>query len=229
MNRTALTLTSLTSLAAFTACGELAEPRDVMGNFEVAYSDNLRIYIDGELVAEVEAGSEELIEWNGESFELTQVCGEEGNECPSEAYWRDAAVDQPWGPEYGLLNFVNLDDERGSPGQRMGGSMADDGSFTMLSGLGLNGNAACQVLGVGTVEGQFNDDASAIEDGMVVFTWAGQCQLGDNLTVHTELRLETDFTAARIGDYDVSSVTPEAPIDEEGLEVDPEEPAGEAL
>ena len=39
------------------------------------------------------------------------------------------------------------------------------------------------------------------------------------------LRLESDFTARRTGDYDVSSVTPEAPIDEEGEPVDPEEPA----
>lgn len=226
MTRLALTLSALMTL---TACGELEEPRDVMGNFEVSYSDNLRIYIDGELVAEVEAGAEETIEWNGETFEATQVCGEEGNECPSQAYWREAAVDQPWGPEYGLLNFVNLDQERGEPGQRMGGSMLADGSFTMLSGLGLGNNGICQVLGVGTVEGQFSEDNAAIEDGVVSFTWAGQCQLGDNLTVHSELRLETDFTASRTGDYDVSSVTPEAPIDEEGEEVDPEEPEGATL
>ena len=37
-------------------------------------------------------------------------------------------------------------------------------------------------------------------------------------------RLETDATAIRVGDYDVSSVTPEDPIDEEGEAVDPEDP-----
>jgi len=213
---------------ATAGCGPLENPNDVMGNFEVSYSDNLRIYIDGELVAEVTPGSDETIEWNGGSFDVTTVCGDEGTDCPSESYWREVAVDQPWGSEYSLLNFVNLDQERGTPGQRMGGVLREDGGFEMLSGLALGANGPCAAIGVGTVTGAFVDENTAIEDGVITYTWLGACDLG-TVTVGTELRLETDYTAARAGDYDVSSVTPEEPIDEEGEQVDPGQPEGETL
>lgn len=212
---------ALCTILALAAC-ELAAPTDVTGNFEVAYADNMRVYINDELVAEISPGEEESIEYDGELIEISAICGDEGTACPSESYWRQAAVDQPWGPDYNLLNFVNLDPERGLPGQRMGGTMADDRSFAMLSGLGIGGNELCAAIGVGTVAGAFNDDATAIVDGVITYAWAGGCTIGEG--VGLSLRLETDFTATRTGDYDVGSVTPEEPIDEEGEPVDPEDP-----
>ncbi len=219
-------LAPLAALFAAAGCGELENPDDVMGNFEVSYSDNLRIYIDDVLVAEVTAGSDETIEWSGGSFDVTAICGDEGTDCPSESCWRDLAVDQPWGADYALLNFVNLDRERGNPGQRMGGVLAEDGSFEMLAGLALGANGPCAAIGVGTVTGAFVDENTAIESGVLTYTWLGACDLG-TVTVGTSLRVETDYSAARSGDYDVSSVTPEAPIDEQGEQVDPGQPEGE--
>lgn len=213
------------SLLSLAACFEAEVPRDVMGNFAVSYSDNMRVYIGDELVAEVAAGTEEEIEWNGEAFTVSQVCGEEATACPSESWWREAAVDQPWGPDYELLNFVNLDLERGEPGQRMGGLLDATGSFEMLSGLAVAADNGCGVIGVGTVTGSFTADAAAIEAGIVAYEWAGGCQVGE-VTIGTSLRLESDFSAARTGEYDVSSVTPEEPIDEAGQVVDPEDPEG---
>jgi len=220
-----LTMTRLSPLLLplLAGCFEAEAPREVMGNFAVTYADNLRVYVGDEPVADVTAGSEETIEWNGESFTASQVCGEEDTACPSESWWRTAAVDQPWGPDYQLLNFVNLDLERGEPGQRMGGLMDAAGAFEMLAGLGIAADNGCAVLGVGTVTGAFNADATAIEDGIVTYEWAAGCQIGE-ATIGSTLRLETDYTALRTGDYDVSSVTPEEPIDEEGEVVDPETP-----
>lgn len=204
-------------------CYELDAPRDVSGNFDVTFADNLRVFIGDELVAEVTPGSEEEIEWGGGSFTVSQVCEDQATECPGESWWRHVAVDQPWGPKYQLLNFVNLDLEHGEPGQRMGGTLENDGTFTMLSGLAVGGGDGCAALGVGTVTGAFSPNADAVVDGIVAYEWAGGCQIGE-VTIGTNLRLESDYSAQRKGPYDVSSVTPEAPIDEEGVEVDPEEP-----
>ncbi|MCK6503799.1 hypothetical protein L6R53_10435 [Myxococcota bacterium] len=219
--RSPLARLALPAVLGLSAC-ELAEPIEVMGNFAVSYADNMRIYINDELVAEVTPGQEAQVEYNGEIFQVSALCGEEGTLCPSESYWREAAVDQPWGPDYKLLNFVNLDLERGVPGQRMGGTMQDDRSFAMLSGLQVGANELCAAIGVGTVTGRFSPDGGAIEEGVITYEWAGGCDLGDGVGV--AIRLETDYTASRTGDYDVSAVTPEQPIDEEGEPVDPEEP-----
>ncbi len=221
-NTLSLTAIALTATALL-GCEELEAPRDVMGNFEITYVDNLRVYIGDELVAEVVSGEDATIEWDGETFQISTLCSEEGTECPSETFWRDIAIDQPWGTGYNLLNFVNLDDERGNPGQRMGGTMDEDGAFEMLAGLAVGAQGSCAALGVATVEGAFDAEATEVEDGMIVYEWAGGCQVGE-VTIGTSLRLETDFSATRVGDYDVSSVTPEEPIDEEGVEVDPETP-----
>lgn len=226
MNRSLSTLAaaaSLAGLALFTSCGELAAPKDVMGNFEVQYTDNLRVYIGDELVAEVTSGEDADVEWDGQTFTITTLCSDEATSCPSETFWSQVAVDQPWGDSYDLLNFVNLDVDSDNPGQRMGGTMLDDGSFTMLSGLAAGGEGACGALGIGTVEGIFDEGAGQVLDGVIAYTWAGGCAVGEAV-IGTSLRIESDFKATRTGDYDISSVTPEEPIDEEGDVVDPEQP-----
>lgn len=223
MHRTPLARPTLALATLLLPACELAEPRDLTGNFDVAWADNLRVYINDELVAEVAAGEEATIEYDGESFQVSTLCSDEGTQCPGETWWNSAAVDQPWGPAYKLLNFVNLDPAHGTPGQRMGGVLEDDGSFAMLSGLAVDGNGNCAALGVGTVTGRFTADGGAIEGGVIAYEWAGGCQVGE-VDIGVSLRLESDFTAVRTGDYDVSAVTPEEPIDEEGGTVDPEEP-----
>ncbi len=205
------------------ACLELDTPRDVMGNFDVVYANNLRVYIDDELVAEVESGDDVSVEWNGETFQISTLCSDEGVECPDETFWGEVAVDQPWGQDYKLLNFVNLDQELGTPGQRLGGLLEDDGTFSMLSGLAVGVNADCAAVGVGTVDGRFSLDAQEIEDGVITYAWAAGCSVG-GVAIGASLRLETDFTAVRTGDYDVSSVEAEEPIDESGEPVDPLQP-----
>lgn len=204
-------------------CGELDSPLDVMGNFAVTYTDNLRVFIGDELVAEVENGEEESITWDEETFTIAQLCGEEGTECPSESWSREVAVDQPWGTGNQLLNFVNLDEERGELGQRMGGTLRDDRGFEMLSGLAVNSNENCAALGVGTVDGSFATDGRSIDDGVVQYEWAAGCQVGE-VEIGARLRLESDFSASRIGDYDISRIGADEPIDAEGEEIDPEEP-----
>jgi hypothetical protein len=93
----------------------------------------------------------------------------------------------------------------------------------MLAGLGVGGNGNCSALGVGTVVGAFAEDNQAVESGIVRYEWAGGCHVGE-VDVGVAIKLESDFTAARAGDYDVSTVEAAEPIDEEGTVVDPEQP-----
>lgn len=211
------------ALLVLSACVPLETPRSVMGNFQATFADNMRVYIDDTLVAEVTPGTDASFEWNGQTFQVSTLCSDEGVECPSETMWATVAVDQPWGPEYKLLNFVNLDPLHGELGARLGGLMESDGTFAMLAGLDLGGNGNCAAVGLGVVTGTFSADNTAIEAGKVMYGWAAGCSLGGQ-DIGGSLRLETDYTAVRTGDYDVSSVTPSEPIDEEGQEVDPAAP-----
>ena len=219
MKRTTL---SILALSLITACGELPETQERSGNYSIEYVDNLRVYIGDELVAEVVSGEDATIEHDGQTFQISQLCADEDVECPSETFWAELAVDQPWGADYDLLNFVNLDLESPNPGQRMGGFLTADGSFEMLAGLAVGAQGSCAALGVATVEGAF-DEANEIQDGVIAYEWAGGCAIGE-VVIGTSLRIETDYVATRTGDLDLSSVTPEEPIDEEGIEVDPESP-----
>ncbi len=225
MNRTTIaTLLASTTLAA--GCFELPQTQDVMGNFSVEYANNMRVYINDELVAEVADGEDADIDFDGEIIQVSTLCSDEGVECPDETFWNSVAVDQPWGPDYQLLNFVNLDVEDENAGVRIGGVLEADGTYGMLSGLALGANEACAAIGIGTVTGAFNADATAMESGVIAYGWAGGCVI-DGVEIGLSIRLETDFTATRTGDYDVSSVTPEEPIDDEGEVIDPEEPEEE--
>lgn len=225
MNRNIVPLL-VASVTLSAGCFELPQTTDVMGNFSVEYVDNMRVYINDELVAEVADGEDADIDYDGQIFQVSTLCSDEGVECPSETFWNEIAVDQPWGPDYQLLNFVNLDVEDENAGVRIGGLLEPDGFFSMLSGLALGANEACVAIGVGTVTGAFNADATAIEDGIIHYDWAGGCNI-DGVEIGVAIRLETDFTATRTGDYDVSAVTPEEPIDDEGEVVDPEDPEEE--
>ena len=204
------------------ACGELPETQERSGNYTVEYVDNLRVFIGDELVAEVQSGEDATIEWDGQTFQVSQLCTDEDVECPSETFWGEIAIDQPWGTDYDLLNFVNLDLESPNPGQRMGGFLNAGGAFEMLAGLAVGAQGSCAALGVATVEGSF-DDARDVKDGIIAYEWGGGCAIGE-VVIGTSLRIETDFMATRTGELDLSSVTPEEPIDEEGAEVDPDSP-----
>ncbi|MFT4977917.1 MAG: hypothetical protein ACI8S6_003824 [Myxococcota bacterium] len=104
----------------------------------------------------------------------------------------------------------------------MGGLLDDDGNFLMLSGLALDTSEGCIALGVGVVTGQLTEGSTVVESGIVSYGWAAGCTIG-GVDVGVELRLESDYTAARTGDYDVSSVEVQPPIDESGEEIEPQE------
>ena len=197
------------------ACEPLPEARSVMGNYDLSYDDVLRVYLNDQLIAEIGPGDDETIEYDGQTFEITAVCGDDGTQCPSETFWHQMGVDQPLGTENKLLNFVNLDPERGERGQRLAGLMQGDGSFEMLAGIGLDGNEACAVIGVAKVVGAFaSGNNPDIDKATIVYEWGAGCQIAGT-TLTGSLRLETDVHGVRTGDLDLGGA-PDEPVDEEG-------------
>lgn len=213
-------------LALALGCEPLDEARDVSGNFDLAYQDVLRIYLNDELIAEVSPGDDADITFDGQTFQLDAVCGDDGTDCPSETFWGRMAVEQPLGSGNKLLNFVNLDQERGNPGDRIAGLMENDGSFAMLAGIGLDGNEACAVIGVATVVGDFSGgNKPDIDNATIVYEWDAGCQIAGT-TLTGSLRIETDVKGVRTGDLDLGELSTE-PIDENGEPIEDEEPARE--
>lgn len=194
------------ALLSLPGCLALGAPHDVSGDYEAEFADNLRLFIGDQLVADVRSGEDAAVEWDGAVFHVSQVCGDEGVDCPAETFWHTVGVEQPWGPSQGLLNFVNLDPERGELGARLGGTMDDTGAFTMLSGFDPAQSGACGSLGVGTVLGTFVDEG--VEAGVIAYEWSGGCRFG-GVDIGAEVRLETDYTAARTGPLDLSAVDSE--------------------
>jgi hypothetical protein len=186
----------LTGLFTLACTGEpLDTPRDVSGRWDVAYDDTLRIFIDDQLIATVEPGSSETITWNGQTFEASAVCGDPGTTCPSDAFWATMDVAQPMGDDNRLLEFVEVVDEQRTA-ETISGFMEDDGTFAMLAGLDVESSETCLAIGVGTVEGQFVDGDTRIDDAAIAVTWSAGCQFG-GVTIDAEVRLETDVSAVR--------------------------------
>lgn len=195
-------------------CFQLDAPRDVTGNFEVAFLPVQRVYVNDELVAEVTAGDEGTFTWDGQVFQVGAVCSDDGVDCPDEVFWTAVGVDQPWGSSSRLLNLVNLDPDVGEGGERLGGRLLDDGTFDVLSGLGLDAAGNCRALAVGTVHGAFSAAGDAI-DGVVRYEYGANCVIG-GATLGGSLAVETDYAATRVGALDLSSVEPAPPVTEEG-------------
>jgi hypothetical protein len=202
-------------LTVVVGCVPFGAPKDVSGNYDVAFADNLRVFLGDDLVADVQSGEDAAIDFDGQVFRVSQVCGDEGVACPAETYWNVAGVEQPWGPTQRLLNFVNLDPERGDLGDRIGGTMEEDGTFSMLSGLTADAYAACGSLGVGTVTGAFASTNDAIDVGVIAYAWEGGCRFG-GVDVGVNVRLETDFTAVRSGPLDLSAIEAEPAVTTSG-------------
>jgi hypothetical protein len=212
MTRTLTLVPALLALA--TGCWQMATPRDVAGNFDVTFLEVQRIYVNDELVAEVTAGDDATFTFDGETFQVGAVCSDEGVQCPAEVFWNVVAFDQPWGPDSHLLNLVNLDPTIGEGGERLGGRLLEDGTFDLLSGLGLDTLGACRALAVGTVHGAFDEANEAIA-GVVRYEYGAGCTIG-GATLRGKLAVETDYTAARTGDLDLSSVEAAPPVTEDG-------------
>lgn len=216
----------LSSVFVISSCQLQNKTLDISGNYALDWYDNLRVYFNGELVAEFspEEGGEFPVNDEGDTVNYDEICGEwseAGIPCPSDTYWNTVGIHQPQGPGYSLLNVVNLSEDVGEPGARLPGLVNDDLHTIILVGLGIAADETCTVLGITAAEADFVErtdemETYDIENGVLSIGYAEGCEILPNVVVSANLVFETDFTGTRIGDFDISSVDAGEPIDEEG-------------
>ncbi len=221
------TMGMLAALVA-TGCWELEEETAVEGNYALTYDDVIRVYLNDELLVELDGANGGTIPLTDEiAIEYDELCSGEDTICPSEAYWDEVAIYQPLGKDNVLLNAVNIG-TIGEPGVRLAGLLANDATFDLLLGLSASASEQCLAIGVSLAEGQFVKSAGAarnafydgVEDGVISLTYGAGCEIAPGVTLSAGLRFETDFSGVRTGDLDVGDVEVDPAIDENGDPID---------
>ncbi len=224
------TLSAAVALAALliTGCWDLGEETAVEGNYEITYDDVIRVYLNDELVVELDGAHGGTIPLTDEiELEYDELCSDEDTICPSEAYWDEVAIYQPLGADNALLNAVNIG-TIGEPGVRLAGLLGNDASFDLLLGLSASASEQCLAIGISTADGQFVKSGGAarnafydgIEEGTITLAYGAGCEITPGVTLSAGLRFETDFVGERVGDLDVGSVDVDPAIDENGDPID---------
>lgn len=211
-----------------TGCWELEDETAVEGNYAITYDDVIRVYVNDELVVELDAAQGGTIPLTDEiDLEYDELCSDENTICPSESYWDEVAIYQPLGADNALLNAVNIG-TIGDEGVRLAGLLNNDATFALLLGLSASANEHCLAIGISTADGEFVKSAGAarnafydgIEDGTITVAYAAGCEIVEGVTLSAGLRFETGFVGDRIGDLDVGSVDVDPAIDENGDPID---------
>ena len=147
------------------------DPRDIRGNYAIQYDNRLKLSILlGGGVRTVEAGTDAgTIDFgyiNGQpvTLDLSAYCARPEVTCPSEAFWKKVAIDQPnlQQNNFNLQVMTVIDDtvhvlDAGQRAAAAGGLVDHGNADRFLLGLGLNGGAsqACAALAASFSHGRF--------------------------------------------------------------------------
>ncbi len=158
------------------------DPRDVTGNYDITYDDHLKLQLNiGGAVREVEQDGYGAIAdfgtYNGQPvrLDLMQFCAKPEVKCPSEAFWKKVAIDQPNLDNNGFdlqeLRVINDEVHVLDAGQRAASitGLVDHGSQDKyLIGLGINGGASqsCAAIDVSFTYGRFSRKGEKLETVM---------------------------------------------------------------
>ena len=230
-------------LGAKGGCGKKIEDAknnvpDVRGNYAVTHNDQITVTVNiGGAKQTYEGVSGGVIDLGDAQLDLSKACALEGVHCPSEAFWKEVAIDQPFFDAEGkkrnpwLLRIVNLDPTRKEAYMmERGGLVNQHGDFTIGLGLGVAGAGTCGLLAASIATGTFALDADNVAtgdivDGKVTVLYAGGCLLpGEDALVGATITLQSTFTARRIGPFALPQALEDEPIyDEDGNVLDPAE------
>ncbi len=166
---------SLTSAVAVISCGrsgESLEERDVRGNYDISYDDQLRLRLNiagvvRELTANGYGGVADFGVHEGQpvQLDLTQFCAREDVTCPNEALWAKVSVDQPdlTSSNLNLQKLVVINNtvhelDAGERAASLAGLVDNSNDDRFLLGLGLKGgvSGSCAALGVSLAGGRFS-------------------------------------------------------------------------
>ncbi len=168
---------------------------DYTGAFSPQYAAKWQVTVDRDVVAETSPGEDVTLDVGGVSVPLSAFCGDKEAGCHAEGLWSTVYVDLPYGDNHPLVNWVNLDETPGHAGDRMGG-MLSDGALDVVLGAHHFVGSVCEDSVSRQILVDFNDDATALRNGVVVTTYAAGCVVGD-VTLPLDVSIETHFRASR--------------------------------
>ena len=189
---------------------------DYTGAFSPQYAAKWQVTVDGDAVAEVAPSEDVTLDVGGVSVPLSAFCTDKEAACHGEGLWSSVFVDLPYGDNHPLVNWVNLDETPGHAGDRMGGILSD-GALDVVLGAHHFAGAICEDSVSRQILVDFNDDASALRNGVVVTTFAAGCAMGD-VTLPLDVAIETHFRAAREDGLSLDDVSEddEGPVNGDG-------------
>ena len=204
---------------------------DVRGNYAITHGDNLSVTISaGGVISNGEGPHGGVITAGDHTLELSKLCELPGVHCPSEAFWDDVAINQPffdttephnpW-----LLQVVNVSDDKGVYAMERGGIVGEDGKMVLVLGLGGVAAGTCGLVGGSIATGEFEkdalDQATGKITGEVVVVYAGGCLFpGEEALAGASITLKSQWTGVRTGNFNVPSGIDAPVLNEEGEELD---------
>lgn len=228
-------LAALLSMGAEGGCGKAIEAAaeevpDFRGTYQIAHQDSVTVYLTLGGAEYIEEGIQgQIIDVGGVEVDMDQVCELEGVHCPSEIYWSEVGLDQPYfdresGKNPWLVKVTNLSSYAYQP--EVGGLVNRQGDMTLLLGLVAAGIPPCGLLGTSISTADFALDADGeptgeLVNGRIKTAYAGGCLFpSDDAMVGATVTFETRFTGQRTGPLAVPDVLRDLPtFDENGEEI----------
>ena len=223
---------ALVSMGAEGGCGEAIEAAaenvpDFRGTYQIAHDSSVKVYLNLGGAEYIEEGIQgQIIDVGGVEVDMDEVCELDGVHCPSEIYWSDVGLDQPYfdreeGKNPWLVKLINLSTYAYQ--LEVGGLVNSQGDMTLLLGLVASGAPPCGLLGssVSTADFVLDDEGSPIGElinGRIKTTYAGGCLFpNDDAMIGATVTFETLFTGQRTGPLVVPESLQDLPtFDENG-------------
>lgn len=214
----ALALTALMTLGAEGGCGAAVEAAaekvpDFRGNYEIAHDDGVTVYLTLGGTEYIEDGIQgQIIDVGGVEVDMDEVCDFDGVHCPSEVYWSQVGLDQPYfdreaGKNPWLIKVINL--KTNAHQLEVGGLVNSVGDLTLLLGLVTTDEPPCGPLGssVSTADFELDIDGEPtgkIRNGRIRVEYSGACLFpGDEALAGATVMFETFFEGQRTGPLSV--------------------------
>jgi len=208
---------------------------DIRGNYAITHDDAITVTVDIGGVKETYDGLQGgVIDLGEATIDLAAVCKYDHVHCPSEAFWKSVAIDQPlfdplkkpYNPW--LVRVVNVDPTKAEAYMmERGGLVNQHGDLTIGLGLGAVAGPGCALIGasIATTSVELNSRLLAtgnLINGKVTVIYSGGCILPtqDGYAGAT-ITLQSSFTGLRTGDFSLPGELVSEPIrDENGDEID---------
>jgi len=228
-------LAALFSMGAEGGCGEAIEAAaeevpDFRGTYQIAHEDSVKVYLTLGGAEYIEEGIRgQIIDVGGVEVDMDEVCELEGVHCPSEIYWSEVGLDQPYfdreaGKNPWLVKVTNLSSYAYQP--EVGGLVNRQGDLTLLLGLVASGAPPCGLLGTSISTADFalnvdGDPTGELVNGRIKTAYAGGCLFpNDDAMIGATVTFESLFTGQRTGPLSVPDGLQELPtFDENGEEI----------